>query len=204
MKLYETAMTPSCKRVSIFLKEIGGEVERIALNVREGDNLSEAFKSKSVNGKVPLLELDDGTTICESVAICRYLDEAFENDLALFGANQRERAQVEMWHRVVEFQGLYTAFQAFRNITAIYQDRENCVAAWGDESKSRVLEFLPTLDKRLSESEHIATDNFTIVDITGYIFVGFAVNGLSIEVFETYPNIARWFEQVSVREAFQG
>ncbi|HCM1297527.1 TPA: glutathione S-transferase [Vibrio parahaemolyticus] len=203
MKLYETAMTPSCKRVSIFLKEIGGEVERVALNVREGDNLSEAFKSKSVNGKVPLLELDDGTTICESVAICRYLDEAFENDLALFGANQLERAQVEMWHRVVEFQGLYTAFQAFRNITAIYQDRENCVAAWGDESKSRVLEFLPTLDKRLSESEHIATDNFTIVDITGYIFVGFAVNGLSIEVFEKYPNIARWFEQVSARDAFQ-
>ncbi len=46
MKLYETAMTPSCKRVSIFLKEIGGEVERVALNVREGDNLSESFKQK--------------------------------------------------------------------------------------------------------------------------------------------------------------
>ncbi|EGR1477070.1 glutathione S-transferase [Vibrio parahaemolyticus] len=203
MKLYETAMTPSCKRVSIFLKEIGGEVERVALNVREGDNLSESFKQKSVNGKVPLLELDDGTTICESVAICRYLDEAFENDLALFGANQLERAQVEMWHRVVEFQGLYAAFQAFRNITAIYQDRENCVVAWGEESKSRVLEFLPTLDKRLSESEYIATDQFSIVDITGYIFIGFAVNGLSIEVFEKYPNIARWFEQVSARDAFQ-
>ncbi|EGR1154168.1 glutathione S-transferase [Vibrio parahaemolyticus] len=203
MKLYETAMTPSCKRVSIFLKEIGGEVERVALNVREGDNLSESFKQKSVNGKVPLLELDDGTTICESVAICRYLDEAFENDLALFGANQLERAQVEMWHRVVEFQGLYAAFQAFRNITAIYQDRENCVAAWGEESKSRVLEFLPTLDKRFSESEYIATDQFSIVDITGYIFIGFAVNGLSIEVFEKYPNIARWFEQVSARDAFQ-
>ncbi len=203
MKLYETAMTPSCKRVSIFLKEIGGEVERVALNVREGDNLSESFKQKSVNGKVPLLELDDGTTICESVAICRYLDEAFENDLALFGANQLERAQVEMWHRVVEFQGLYAAFQAFRNITAIYQDRKNCVAAWGEESKSRVLEFLPTLDKRLSESEYIATDQFSVVDITGYIFIGFAVNGLSIEVFEKYPNIARWFEQVSARDAFQ-
>ncbi|HCG9596775.1 TPA: glutathione S-transferase [Vibrio parahaemolyticus] len=203
MKLYETAMTPSCKRVSIFLKEIGGEVERVALNVREGDNLSESFKQKSVNGKVPLLELDDGTTICESVAICRYLDEAFENDLALFGANQLERAQVEMWLRVVEFQGLYAAFQAFRNITAIYQDRENCVTAWGEESKSRVLEFLPTLDKRLSESEYIATDQFSIVDITGYIFIGFAVNGLSIEVFEKYPNIARWFEQVSARDAFQ-
>ncbi|NAW81526.1 glutathione S-transferase, partial [Vibrio sp. V43_P6S15P86] len=68
MKLYETAITPSCKRVSIFLKEIGGDVERIALNVRDGENLAEDFKQKSVNGKVPLLELEDGTTICESVA----------------------------------------------------------------------------------------------------------------------------------------
>ncbi|MGR5132535.1 glutathione S-transferase [Vibrio alfacsensis] len=203
MKLYETAMTPSCKRVSIFLKEIGGDVERVALNVREGDNLSEAFKAKSVNGKVPVLELDDGTTLCESVAICRYLDEVFNNDLTLFGKSHLERAQVEMWHRVVEFQGLYTAFQALRNITAIYQDRENCVLAWGEESKSRVLAFIPTLDKRLSESEYIATDRFTIVDITGFIFINFAINGLGIDVLATSPNIARWYECVAKRDAFQ-
>ncbi|HHF2995602.1 TPA: glutathione S-transferase [Vibrio diabolicus] len=204
MKLYETAITPSCKRVSIFLKEIGGDVERIALNVRDGENLAEDFKKKSVNGKVPLLELEDGTTICESVAICRYLDEAFENNLALFGANQLERAQVEMWHRVVEFQGLYAAFQAFRNITAIYEDRERCVKEWGEESKQRVQEFLPLLDKRLGESEFIAADHFTIVDITGFILIGFAIKGLEIDVLTTAPNIARWYEQVSARPAFLG
>ena len=203
MKLYETAMTPSCKRVNIFLKEIGGDVERVALNVRDGDNLADSFKQKSVNGKVPVLELDDGTTICESVAICRYFDEEFSNDLNLFGGNQRERAQVEMWHRVVEFQGLYAAFQAFRNISAIYKDRENCVKEWGEESKSRVLTFLPVLDKRLGESEFIASDQYTIVDITGYIFVGFAINALQMDVFATSPNIARWFEKISAREAFQ-
>lgn len=203
MKLYETAMTPSCKRVNIFLKEIGGDVERVALNVRDGDNLADSFKHKSVNGKVPVLELDDGTTICESVAICRYFDEEFSNDLNLFGGNQHERAQVEMWHRVVEFQGLYAAFQAFRNISAIYKDRENCVKEWGEESKSRVLTFLPVLDKRLGESEFIASDQYTIVDITGYIFVGFVINALQIDVFATSPNIARWFEEISAREAFQ-
>ncbi|WP_319534215.1 glutathione S-transferase [uncultured Vibrio sp.] len=203
MKLYETAMTPSCKRVNIFLKEIGGEVERVAINVRDGDNLADAFKQKSVNGKVPVLELDDGTTVCESVAICRYFDEEFTNDLNLFGGNQRERAQVEMWHRVVEFQGLYAAFQAFRNISAIYKDRENCVKEWGEESKSRVLTFLPVLDKRLGESEFIASERYTIVDITGYIFVGFAINALQIDVLSTAPNIARWFEQISAREALQ-
>ncbi|MBR9876096.1 glutathione S-transferase [Vibrio sp. J1-1] len=203
MKLYETAMTPSCKRVNIFLKEIGGDVERVAINVRDGDNLADTFKQKSVNGKVPVLELDDSTTLCESVAICRYFDEEFTNDLNLFGGNQLERAQVEMWHRVVEFQGLYAAFQAFRNISAIYKDRENCVKEWGEESKSRVLAFLPVLDKRLGESEFIASDRYTIVDITGYIFVGFAINALQIDVLSTAPNIARWFEQISAREAFQ-
>ncbi|MDV6250324.1 glutathione S-transferase [Vibrio sp. EA2] len=203
MKLYETAMTPSCKRVNIFLKEIGGDVERVAINVRDGDNLAETFKQKSVNGKVPVLELDDGTTLCESVAICRYFDEEFSNDLNLFGGNQRERAQVEMWHRVVEFQGLYAAFQAFRNISAIYKDRENCVKEWGEESKSRVVAFLPVLDKRLGESEYIASDRYTIVDITAYIFVGFAINALQIDVLSTAPNIARWFEKISAREALQ-
>lgn len=203
MKIYETAMTPSCKRVSIFLKELGVEVDRIALNVREGDNLQPAFSSKSVNGKVPLLELDDGTTICESVAICRYFDEAVENDLALFGRTAVEKAKVEMWHRVVEFQGLYAAFQAFRNITAIYSDRENCIAEWGQESKERVGAFLPLLDKQLAESPYVVSDRFTIVDITAFIFVNFAINGLAFSVLEQYPNIARWFETVAARPAFQ-
>ncbi|WP_423841098.1 glutathione S-transferase [Vibrio mytili] len=203
MKLYETAATPSCRRVSIFLNEIGGEVERIALNVREGDNLSEDFRKKSVNGKVPMLELKDGTTICESVAICRFLDEEFSNNLNLFGKNQLERAQVEMWHRVVEFQGLYTAFQAFRNITEIYKDRETCVKEWGEESKQRVLAFLPVLEKRLEESKFIASDRYTIVDITAFIFIGFAINALKIDVLTTTPNISRWYEQVSARDAMQ-
>ncbi|EGQ7938877.1 glutathione S-transferase [Vibrio vulnificus] len=203
MKLYETEMTPSCRRVTLFLAEIGASVERVQLNVREGDNLKPEFLQKSVNGKVPMLELDDGTTLCESVAICRYFDEIHLNEMALFGRDALEKAQVEMWHRVVEFQGLYAAFQAFRNITAIYQDRETCVEAWGVESKKRVEAFLPVLEKRLSESTYVATEHFTIVDITAFIFVTFAVKGLELAVFEQFSHIQKWYEQVSNRAAFQ-
>lgn len=135
MKLYETAMTPSCRRVSIFLKELGIDVERIQVDVRGGENLSDTFKSKSLNGKVPLLELDEGTTLCESVAICRYFDLAYPNMHKLFGDSALEQAQVEMWHRLVEFQGLYAGFQAFRNLSGIYKDREHCVYAWGKRAK---------------------------------------------------------------------
>ncbi|EGA70351.1 glutathione S-transferase domain-containing protein [Vibrio sinaloensis DSM 21326] len=203
MKIYQTAMTPSCRRVSLFLNELGIEVPRIEINVKEGDNLTEEFKAKAVNGRVPLLELDDGSTICESVAICRYFDEIAFNDKSLFGITTKEKADVEMWHRIIEFQGLYTGFQAFRNLTSIYDDRETCVYEWGAESKNRVREFLPQLDERLANSGYVASERFTIVDITAYIFVGFAQNGLEIEVLEQYPNIRRWFELVSSRPAFQ-
>lgn len=108
-----------------------------------------------------------------------------------------------MWHRVVEFQGLYAAFQAFRNISGIYQDRETCVSEWGYESKHRVASFLPILDQRLSDSDYVATERFTIVDITAFIFVGFAEKALELNVLETYPNIARWFEVLNQRPSFQ-
>ncbi|EJY0881469.1 glutathione S-transferase [Vibrio cholerae] len=203
MKLYETAMTPSCRRVSIFLKELGIDVGRVQVDVRGGENLSDTFKSKSLNGKVPLLELDESTTLCESVAICRYFDLNYPNKHKLFGDSALEQAQVEMWHRVVEFQGLYAGFQAFRNLSGIYKDREHCVYAWGEESKARVAAFLPQLELRLAESRFIATDRFTIVDITAYIFIGFAQKALELPVFEHYPHITRWFEQLSQRPAFQ-
>ena len=201
MKLYETAMTPSSRRVSIFLKELGIEIEKIQLDVIAGDNLCEPFSKKSINKKVPLLELDDGTCLSESVAICRYLDAITENDKALFGGNPLEQAQVEMWHRIIEFQGLYTGFQAFRNLTAIYQDRETCIKAWGVESKQRVIDFLPTLESRLAQSPYIAGDKFTIVDITGFIFIDFATGGLEIDVFAEYPHIKAWYAKVSARPA---
>ncbi len=203
MKLYETAMTPSCRRVSLFLNELGIDIERVALNVREGDNLSADYAAKAVNGKVPMLELDSGETLCESVAICRYVDEQFPNSLALFGQDPLEKAQVEMWHRVVELQGLYAGFQAFRNLTGVYSDRERCVKEWGEESKKRVEEFLPVLNQRLSESAFVASSRFTIVDITAFIFVGFCTKGLELDVLAQYPAISTWFNSVAARPAFQ-
>ncbi len=203
MKLYEFAPTPSSRRVSIFLKELDFEVERVQVNVREGENLSEEYKAKSVNGKVPMLELDNGVTICESVAICRYFHESVPNKKNLFGETILEKAQVEMWHRVVEFQGLYTGFQALRNISGVYKDRENCVEEWGIESKKRVEEFLPQLDQRLANSSYVATEALTIVDITAFVFVGFAEKILQLDVLSQYANIARWFNELAERPSFQ-
>ncbi|MCF7353344.1 glutathione S-transferase [Vibrio sp. CK2-1] len=203
MKIYEFAANPSSRRVGIFLKELGVEVDRVQLNVREGENLTPEYQEKSVNGKVPMLELDDGTCISETIAICRFFAE-HQNDTSLFGTTPAEKGLVEMWQRIVELDGLHMGFQAFRNLSGVYGDRERCVEAWGNEAKLRVEEFLPKLDKQLAKNQYIAGERFSIVDITGFLFVGFVCEkALEIKALDSYPNIQTWFSKVSERPAFQ-
>ncbi|PSW21855.1 glutathione S-transferase [Photobacterium sanctipauli] len=201
MKIYELAPTPSAKRVSFFLAEKGIEVERESVNVREGENLTEAFQSLSVNGRIPVLALDDGTTICESIAICRYFEELYPEKAPLFGATALEKAQVEMWQRIVELQGLFVAFQAFRNITAIYSDRETCIEAWGHESRQRVIDFLPTLEKQLAEQPYVAGEHFSVADITAFVLMGMLA-ALEVAIDE-YPNMQAWKTRIAERPAIQ-
>ncbi|WP_417881224.1 glutathione S-transferase family protein [Vibrio sp.] len=203
MKIYEFAANPSSRRVGIFLKELGVEVDRVQLNVREGENLTPEYQEKSVNGKVPMLELDDGTCISETIAICRFFAE-HQNDTSLFGTTPAEKGLVEMWQRIVELDGLHMGFQAFRNLSGVYGDRERCIEAWGNEAKLRVEEFLPKLDMQLAKNPYIAGERFSIVDITGFLFVGFVCEkALEIKVLDSYPNIKAWYSKVSERPAFQ-
>lgn len=200
MKLYELAPTPSARRVSIFLAEKGIEVPRVNVDIRGGENLSAEFKAKSANGRIPLLELDDGSYLCESVAICRYLDEIHPSERSLFGNTPLERAKVEMWQRIIELQGLMVGFQAFRNLSGVYKDRENCVESWGVESRQRVIDFLPTLDQQLSKSAFVASDEFSIADISAYVFISFIKN-LDIEVTDSLSHLKAWFITMVQRPA---
>ncbi len=205
MKLYELAPTPSCRRLNIFLNELGiKDLERVSLDLRGGDNLTSDYRSKSINAKVPMLEIDEQTRLSETVAICRYFDEITPNSLGLFGDGALEKARVEMWHRIVELEGVMVAFQAFRNISQIYKDRETCVSEWGTESKARLDAFFPKLDKQLQTSNYVASDRFTIVDITAFVLVEFASAALQLEIGTRYKNIHRWHQQVSQRASVQG
>lgn len=202
MKLYEMAVTPNCHRVNIFLNELGITLEHVHVDVRAGENLSADFASKSANGRVPTLQLDDGTFICESIAICRYFDELQLSENSLFGHGAVERAQVEMWNRIVEFNGLTMASSALRNITGVYKDRETCIPAWGEECKLRVQAFLPQLEQQLSKADFIIGAKFTVADITAWIFVSFCENRLGLPVQSQYPAIAAWYQQLAQRPAF--
>ncbi|GLS83422.1 glutathione S-transferase family protein [Paraferrimonas haliotis] len=201
LTLITTSVTPSSMRVSLFLAEKGLEIATQEINVRQGDNLADDFKQKSINGLIPLLKLENGQYLSESLSICRYIDEREPDELGLFGFDTLSRAQVDMWNRVLEWQALIPAFQAFRNITAIYKDRERCVSAWGEESKLRVSEFLPRLEARLQESAYVGCDRFSCADITAFIFLRMC-SALEVE-WQQYPALKAWFDTVASRPAFQ-
>jgi glutathione S-transferase len=105
-----------------------------------------------------------------------------------------------MWQRIIELQGLMVGFQAFRNLSGVYKDRENCVESWGAESRQRVIDFLPTLDQQLSKSAFVAGDAFSIADISAYVFISFIKN-LDIEVTDSLPHLKAWFITMAQRPA---
>jgi glutathione S-transferase len=122
MKLYDFAPAPNPRRVRIFLAEKGIEVPTEQVDLRARAQHEPAFVARNPSATVPVLELDDGTCISESVAICRYF-EALQPEPPLMGEGAREQALVEMWQRRMEIDGMMAAGEAFRNATPGFKDR---------------------------------------------------------------------------------
>lgn len=199
MKLYESP-SPNARRVHIFMAEKGIECERIVVDIRAAENLSAEYLAKNPGGRVPLLELEDGTFIGESVAICRYL-ESLQPESPLFGESGIEAAKVEMWQRRAELNFLLEVAGAFRNITGFFKDRETCVAEWGQVCAERAPKMLSMFDEQLSQTAYLAGDTFSIADITLAVALDFA-RMVKVVALPELPNIERWYGQVSARSSF--
>ena len=114
MKLYDFNRAPNARRVRIFLAEKSIDIERISVDLNSREQMGEEFKAINPRLQVPALLLDNGALLTESVAICRYLDE-LHPEPPLFGANAFEKAEIEMWHRRMELEGLQPTADAVRN-----------------------------------------------------------------------------------------
>ena len=203
MKLYE-AESPNARRVWIFMKEKGVDFERVPVDIRAGENLTPEYLAKTPMGRVPVLELDDGSFLSESVAICRYL-EFLHPDPCLFGEAGLEAARVEMWNRRAELNFAMNAASAFRNITGFFKDRETCMPEWGKVCAEEAKSKLGIFEEQLGRSEYLAGDRFSIADISMGVFYGFAemIEKMAKVDFELgRPNLARWYEQLSKRPSF--
>lgn len=198
MRLYDSEFAPNPRRVRVFLAEKGLEIERIVLDIGAQDHKSETYASVNPFQQVPALELDDGTILTESIAICRYLEE-LHPDPNLFGRTTLERALVEMWNRRLELIFFAQVAHTFRHAHPAMAELEvPQIPEWSAANRDRLMKTLHILDKELTGRDFIIGDRFTVADITGYCALLF-LKPARVEIPETCPNISAWFERLKQR-----
>jgi glutathione S-transferase len=198
MKLYDGGRAPSPRRVRIFLAEKGIDLPKVPVDLAKLEQKSESFRALNPLQRVPVLVLDDGTVIAETMAICRYF-EALHPEPNLFGRDALEIAKVEMWNRRIEL-GLYSAVQAiFRHgHPAMAKMQVPQVAQWAEINKPRVAEFLEILNDALAGRKFAAGDKFSVADITGLVAIDF-MKPAKLELSEPYQHVRRWHAEISAR-----
>ena len=173
MKLYDGGRAPNPRRVRIFLAEKGITVPLEPVDLGGLQHKSDAYAAINPLQRLPALELDDGTIMTETIAICRYF-EALQPEPVLFGRGAKELALVEMWQRRMEL-NLLTAIQhVFRHQHPGMKELEKPqLPEWGEVNKPRVMDFLAILDRELKGHRFAAGDDYSVADITGLIAIDF-------------------------------
>ena len=197
MKIYEFTQAPNPRRVRVFLAEKGITVPLEQVNIAAGDNRKPEFLKINPMGGLPVLELDDGTRIAESVAICRYFEEKQPNP-PLFGTDAKDKAVVEMWNRRMELEILSMTAGAFRNTSDFFKGRIPQVKEYGEICRNAALKRIEWLDTVLADREFVAGPRYTIADITALIGIDFG-RTTGIKILENQKNLARWHQAVSSR-----
>ncbi len=199
MKLYDSQMAPNPRRVRVYLAEKGIDVPTVQVDIGNRENLEPDFLAKNPLGRVPVLELDDGTFIAESVAICRYF-EGVHPAPPLFGTDVQDQAVVEMWQRRMELEVLASTTGCFRNTHDYFKGRIEQVPEYGEVCRRGALERLAWLDEVLAERDFVAGDRYSIADITLLCAVDFGrITGIRIA--PEQKHLSRWHEAVSARES---
>ncbi|WP_326409759.1 glutathione S-transferase family protein [Sphingomonas sp.] len=203
--LYDAVWAPNPRRVRMYLAEKGISIERRIVDLAGGENLREPFLSVNPRGTVPVLELDNGERIADSVAICRYL-EALHPDPPLFGRDALEVGRIEAWTRKIEAEGYAGVVYAFRNRHKNMVDRA-LSGHWPAVPQLPELVmrgqnmwgwFVETLDEHLEGREWIATDSYSFADLTALMTVDFA-KATRLSDGNLPPALAAWHARASAR-----
>lgn len=201
MKLYDVTAAPNPRRVRVFLAEKGLQVPLVQVDMGRGEHKTPAFLARNPSGKIPVLELDDGTCIAESVAICRYF-EAVHPEPNLFGRTPVELGRIEMANRQLELELLAPVGVAWVNgpiVARIAAGRFEQIPAARTQAEAAVRRFHSRLDAELAGREFMAGDRYTIADITALCVIDFATKLVELRPDDAHQHLWRWHAAVSAR-----
>lgn len=204
MKLYDFKAAPNPRRVAMFIHEKGLDIPRVEVNLGKRAQMDPDYAKVNPYQQIPALELDDGSVLTESTAICLYL-EKLHPEPCLMGATPLEQAQILMWDRRMEINGQMPVADAFRNSSPFFEGRamsgpDNLeqIPALAERGKFRVTRFMERLDGFLEGKPFVAGEKFTIADITAFVAIDFA-RVIKMRPPEELKNLTRWFAEIGAR-----
>ena len=182
-----------------FAAEKGIALQLVPIIIAAGDTQSAEFIAINRSAEVPVLELDDGTHITESLAICRYL-EALQPEPNLLGRNPLEQAQIEQWSLRLMFRLYVPITQVFRNTHPFWAQRLTQVRAYGEVARQQVLAELAMLEMHMTQTEYVAGGRFTMADIIAVTSIDFG-RPSKIRLGADHPALQRWHTLITARPA---
>jgi glutathione S-transferase len=204
MKFYDCSTAPSPRRVRIFAAEKGIALPIVQVDLRNGEQFSDAFRAINPDCTVPALVLDDGTVIADAVAICGYLEE-IHPEPPLIGTTPQERAVVTALNRQIERDGFFAAMDALRNATKGLKGRAlpgphdyEQIPELAERGRARIGHFFRDMDARLAGKRFVVGDRYTIADISTMVLIDLA-GWSKLTIPDECANLRRWYAAVSAR-----
>ncbi|MFD1191813.1 MULTISPECIES: glutathione S-transferase family protein [Phenylobacterium] len=198
MILYGAPMpAPNPRRVRIFLAEKGIDLPETTVDMRKREHKSPEYRAKNSLGQIPMLELDDGTCISETVAICRYFEETHP-ETPMFGRTAVEKAQVDMWIRRIEFTVMMPVGMFWRHAHPFTAALLTQFKDFGESNRETYNGAQKWLNRELEGREFLVGDSLTMADICLLSTVDFA-DWIGLPVLEEYEHLAAWRARMKAR-----
>ena len=208
MKFYDYYRAPSPRRVRMFIHEKGIDIPVVEVDLRHQAQFNREYQSKNPRCTVPMLELDDGEYIHDTLAICDYLESLYPEP-PLIGRDAKQRARVLMWYQRIVDDGFMAVSESFRNFVKGYRGQAltgpvsyDQIPELVERGRKRTERFFEDLDGHLEGREYIVDDTFTLADIAALVTVDFA-QAIKLDIREWQGNLKKWHELVSARPSAQ-
>ncbi|MEH2471488.1 glutathione S-transferase [Nitrobacteraceae bacterium AZCC 2161] len=198
MKLY-ASIGPNPRVVRMFLAEKGINIPVQAVDLAAGENRQPAHLARNPHGQMPTLELDDGSYLSETVAICEYLEETHPAP-ALIGTTPEERAEARMWRQRIDLNICQHIANGYRFSQGLkrFESRIVCAPEGAAGLKKIAADRIRWLDGQIAGKEFICGPRFTLADIKLYCWLDFA-GKVGQPLDPANSHIAAWFARVDTR-----
>jgi glutathione S-transferase len=204
--LYDCATAPSPRRARILLAAKGIVFETVQIDLRAGEQLGEAYRKINPQCTVPTLRTEEGVLLTDNAAITAYLEAQYPQP-PMMGVTPQEKAEIASWHWRIEFEGFLPIAEALRNSSPAMANRAlpgpvdyAQIPQLAERGMARVRQFLIDLDARLEGREFIATQQFSVADISAVVAVDFA-RVIKVRPDERHPHLLRWRQAMQQRPA---